>query len=190
MYNNNYNNNNRRPNGYGLLQFLAGRRGWDQLSTFLMIISVILELAGSLIRIRYIYWIGLALFFYCIFRTMSRNIPARERENQAYLKVRNRFANWNYFRQMKKAQKRQEKEQRRYAKRAGNVRRSNVTGADFSQNISGGAGASQGSRRGSGAVVYCYFYCPSCRQQVRVPAGKGKIMVTCPKCGTRFETAT
>ena len=27
-----------------------------------------------------------------------------------------------------------------------------------------------------------YFECPKCRQPVRVPRGKDKIAVTCPKC--------
>ena len=27
-----------------------------------------------------------------------------------------------------------------------------------------------------------YFDCPKCRQTVRVPRGKGKIAITCPKC--------
>ncbi len=31
-----------------------------------------------------------------------------------------------------------------------------------------------------------YFDCPRCRQSVRVPKGKGKIAVTCPKCAERF----
>ena len=29
--------------------------------------------------------------------------------------------------------------------------------------------------------------CPTCGQGVRVPRGKGKIRVTCPTCGTRFD---
>ena len=29
--------------------------------------------------------------------------------------------------------------------------------------------------------------CPNCGQGVRVPRGKGKVRVTCPRCGTRFE---
>jgi len=33
---------------------------------------------------------------------------------------------------------------------------------------------------------YKYFRCQSCGQEMRVPKGKGKIMVTCPKCGNRF----
>ena len=31
-----------------------------------------------------------------------------------------------------------------------------------------------------------YFDCPRCRQPVRVPRGKGKIAITCPKCRERF----
>ena len=28
-----------------------------------------------------------------------------------------------------------------------------------------------------------YFTCPKCRQTVRVPRGRGKISIRCPKCG-------
>ena len=28
-----------------------------------------------------------------------------------------------------------------------------------------------------------YFTCPNCRTVCRVPRGKGKIIITCPKCG-------
>ena len=31
-----------------------------------------------------------------------------------------------------------------------------------------------------------FFRCPKCRQTVRVPRGKGKIRITCPKCGEVF----
>ena len=31
-----------------------------------------------------------------------------------------------------------------------------------------------------------YFDCPRCRQVVRVPRGKGKIAISCPKCGEKF----
>lgn len=34
--------------------------------------------------------------------------------------------------------------------------------------------------------VYRYFRCPRCRQQLRVPRGRGRISITCPKCGTSF----
>lgn len=37
---------------------------------------------------------------------------------------------------------------------------------------------------------HCYFKCPSCRQTVRVPRGKGKICITCPKCSREFVKKT
>ena len=33
---------------------------------------------------------------------------------------------------------------------------------------------------------HCYYNCPRCRQQIRVPKGKGKISITCPKCREKF----
>lgn len=33
---------------------------------------------------------------------------------------------------------------------------------------------------------YHYYRCPHCHQQLRVPRGRGKISITCPKCGTQF----
>ena len=33
---------------------------------------------------------------------------------------------------------------------------------------------------------YRYLRCPKCRQQLRVPRNKGKIRVTCSKCGEKF----
>lgn len=35
-----------------------------------------------------------------------------------------------------------------------------------------------------------YFDCPHCRQPVRVPRGKGKIAITCPKCREKFVRKT
>lgn len=35
-----------------------------------------------------------------------------------------------------------------------------------------------------------YFRCPFCKQEIRVPRGKGKIKISCPKCGNKFIKKT
>ena len=37
---------------------------------------------------------------------------------------------------------------------------------------------------------HCYYNCPRCHQVVRVPRGKGKIAITCPKCKEKFIKKT
>ena len=37
---------------------------------------------------------------------------------------------------------------------------------------------------------YVFFRCPSCKAMLRVPRGKGRIRVTCRKCGNNFERKT
>ena len=35
-----------------------------------------------------------------------------------------------------------------------------------------------------------YFRCPQCYQQLRVPRGRGKIAITCPRCSHEFIKKT
>lgn len=43
--------------------------------------------------------------------------------------------------------------------------------------------------RGAWAELRAYKHvrCGSCRQRIRVPRGKGRLRVTCPRCHTKFE---
>lgn len=45
-------------------------------------------------------------------------------------------------------------------------------------------------KRRPDAKTHRHFVCPKCHQKVRVPKGKGKIMITCPKCGEKFAKKT
>ena len=35
-----------------------------------------------------------------------------------------------------------------------------------------------------------YFTCKNCKTICRVPVGKGKVVITCPKCGTKIQGKT
>ena len=34
--------------------------------------------------------------------------------------------------------------------------------------------------------LYHYYRCPQCHQKLRVPRGRGRIQISCPRCGTQF----
>lgn len=38
--------------------------------------------------------------------------------------------------------------------------------------------------------IFKFFKCTACGQKIRVPRGKGKIEITCPKCGNKFIKKT
>ncbi len=37
---------------------------------------------------------------------------------------------------------------------------------------------------------YKYFKCMNCKQTIRIPRGKGKVEIRCPKCGYSFRSKT
>ena len=41
-------------------------------------------------------------------------------------------------------------------------------------------------RRWADRKTYRYYRCPKCRQLLRVPKGRGRIEISCPRCGTQF----
>ena len=45
---------------------------------------------------------------------------------------------------------------------------------------------SAGARARHADKEHKYFVCKSCKTICRVPAGKGKVEITCPKCGGKI----
>ena len=62
-------------------RFMYGRYGNDSLNLFLIVVYLFLYLLFALTHIELFYWISLALVFVSLFRLLSRNIPARQKEN-------------------------------------------------------------------------------------------------------------
>jgi len=49
-----------------------------------------------------------------------------------------------------------------------------------------GSGAAGGSQEKRGEESFSYLKCPKCGQFMRVPQGKGRIKITCSRCGNVF----
>ena len=119
-----------------LRRFMAGRYGTDKLSLTMLVVSLVLSLAGGIVKIPpvnlLITAVSYVLMFWAIFRSLSRNTYKRYQENRKFLQ---------FFDRLKDREHR-------------------------------------------------YYDCPNCHQPVRVPRGKGKIAITCPRCRERFIRKT
>ena len=124
-------------------RLMMGRYGVDQLTWVLLALSLLISLCGSIFQIKGLSILCWAVLVVCYLRIFSRNIYARQQENQKLLqfwwKLKNGRAN------------RPSREERR---------------------------------------KYKVFICPTCKQKLRGPRGKGKISISCPKCGTNFIKKT
>ena len=119
-----------------LQRFMYGRYGSDELTLFLMGSALIFLLLSGVRVLWFLYFAGAALLALTTFRSLSRNLAARRRERERYLRLIAKPKNWlklqrNKFRDRK---------------------------------------------------THRYFHCAHCRAVLRVPRGKGKIDITCPRC--------
>lgn len=120
--------------------FMAGRYGTDQLTIALLVAGMVLTFIGDAFDLYLLTLLTYAIFITCVYRTMSRNILARQKENNKFLHYWNPVRSWG---------------------------KSKISMLKSSKD-------------------YKYFKCPNCKQELRVPRGRGKIAVTCKKCNTKF----
>lgn len=125
-------------------QFMAGRYGSDQFTLFLLVVSLIFTFLGNFKPLRFMYFIGLVIIGYSLFRTMSKNYEARRKELNWYLR-------WS-------------EKPRAEIKLLTNKIRDRKT--------------------------HRYFKCKECKTVLRVPQGRGKIEITCPKCRAKVIKKT
>ena len=123
---------------------MIGRYGPDQLNMALLILAVIIGLLSSVTGFMIVSILGDILLVYALFRMFSRNIAARRRENDKFIRI------WWPVKNKIKSKFIQIKSMRHYK----------------------------------------FFKCPECKKTLRVPRKKGKIQITCPKCGERFIKKT
>ena len=67
-----------------LAGMMQGRRGTDSFSNFLMVVGIVLLLGSIVPGLDMLSWVALVVLAYSLFRSYSKNIAARERENAAF----------------------------------------------------------------------------------------------------------
>lgn len=127
-----------------IAQFMYGRRGTDEFSRFLLIVTLAFIVLSWLFQgvLKSLFsLLTIASLVYCYYRILSKDIYKRQKENAWYLQKKAAVQKW--FRSVRD--------------------------------------------RWNQRKEYKFFRCPSCHTLLRVPKGKGKILLTCRKCGNRFE---
>ena len=70
-----------------LVRFMQGRHGADNLSMFTLIAGLVLSLLATFTGISLFSLLGFALYVWTLFRMLSRNQEARQKENRKYLEL-------------------------------------------------------------------------------------------------------
>ena len=117
-----------------------GAYGMDRLTRVLLVIAALFLVISFATPLGFLYYIAFVILFYCYFRMFSKNIPARYKENEIFVKKTDRVA--SFFKN---------------------------TGKKISE-----------------FRKYHIYKCPSCGQKIRIPRGKGKIAISCPRCKNEF----
>ena len=162
-----------------LARFLMGRNGPDSLYTAILVVELILMVVNLFVGSWILNLLIWALLFWGIFRVFSRNLPARRRENEIWLKIWKKIT---------------------FGK--GPVRGSNPFGRQGGYGSYGGYGGYGGYGQGYTPPPppqkkkklktdrdHCFRICPQCRANIRLPKKRGKHTVVCPRCKCRFEVS-
>lgn len=165
-----------------LSRFFMGRYGIDSLYTALTVICFALMIANLFIGSLIITAIVFALLIWAMYRSMSRNIPARRRENEIWVKI------WKKITFGKGPVRNYTPYDNSYSAYGGYQ---NPNGYGSQSDYSGFGGQSAPPKRKKGKLKtdkdHCFRICPGCRANIRLPKKKGKHTVVCPACKCRFE---
>ena len=129
---------------YKMASFMYGRYGNDALTSFLLILGLILMIISWIPRLWWVYFLAAAVLIWSLTRSFSRKFDKRRRELDRYLKIKKPIVN--------------------FFKLSRNKWRDRKT--------------------------HVYFKCKKCKAVLRVPRGKGSIVVICTRCKDRIEKET
>ncbi len=159
--------------------FMDGRYGQDELNRALSTISLICIIINLFVKNQILWYVAVILLVVIYFRMLSRNIGKRSAENDRFLDFTDRFRRGGGY---QRGSRRGRSSYNSYDSRRENNSYDSRRGFGEEQR----ARAAKKKREWEQRKTYRFFSCPQCEQRVRVPKGKGRIEITCPKCRTSF----
>ena len=144
--------------------FMNGRHGVDELSTALGGLSMVLALIGSIFSVSFLGWIALIIVIFALVRAFMPESPARDHENQVFLDAISKVPFLSGFASGSRPRGKQ-----------------SAAAADFERK------KRTAQKMWDNRKTTMYFKCKNCGQILSVPRGKGRIRITCPRCGTKVE---
>lgn len=143
-----------------IARFMQGRYGVDELGRFMTgasFVILLLEMITGWYPLSFVFWVVFVILYY---RMFSRDYGKRQQENQKFLNARYKWkAKWYQ------------------------LFRKNGS-SNYSYGKTGGFQKLQ--KEMQQRMQYHIYKCPNCSKKIRIPRGKGKIMVRCPKCHIEF----
>lgn len=167
-----------------LARFFIGRYGLDSLYTALTFTCFALMIVNLFIGSLIITVLVFALLIWSMFRSLSKNIPARRRENEIWVKI------WKKITFGKGPVRNYTPYGSGYSA-YGNGGYGGYTGGGYQTDYSGFGGQSAPKKKKKAKLKtdrdHCFRICPECQANIRLPKKKGKHTVVCPRCKCRFE---
>ena len=137
--------------------------GWDRFSKIALIVGIILFITG------YAWFLGTALIIYSIWR--SKSIKLNSRNNRKFV-FESTKRNLNY---------------------KIDIFKKNVKSINFKKSMESFSNKIKKYKpmeKFKDRRKFIITSCPKCEQKLRLPKGKGKIIVTCSKCSSEFRLKT
>lgn len=155
--------------------FMKDRYGADELTYTLGVGGMVLALIGTLIQVRPLSWVAIAIVVLALVRAFSKNLAARQHENELFKNAVAKVPGLNSLVEKLGGNK-------TGSYRTSSSRRPAPTQADVER------AKRTAKKMWSERKTSKFLKCPTCGQVLSVPKGKGRIRVTCPKCRTKMET--
>ena len=83
-----------------LQEFMYGRYGGDTLNTVLLISGLVVSLLGQLLNLTVLILVAYVFYGYSLFRILSKNIYARQKELYSFMKIWTPVQKWYKMRVM------------------------------------------------------------------------------------------